>query len=203
MALDDDFVEVAGLGRVQTPQAEVVDDQQVRGEQTAHRPLARVVGQRLVEFFEHLVGAQEEDLATGATGGMAEAAGEQRLAHTDGTDEEDVFGALDEAEVEEIADAVAIEGDGGIPVELLERAGFLEARFLQPLRQVLLLAAVDLILQGQFEEVLEGQFGLAGIGCSIGERGQKARELQALEYGFQRRLGLHRGGSPSGFGVDG
>ncbi len=67
----------------------------------------------------------------GAAGGVAEGAGQEGLADADGAEEDDVFVAFDEAETEEVADAVAIEGDRRIPVEALERLLLLEAGALE------------------------------------------------------------------------
>jgi hypothetical protein len=154
VAFDDDLVQVAGLAGVQAPKAQIIDDQQIRREQAAHGFLARVIGQGLVEFLEHLVRAQEEDLMAGAAGGMSQTAGEQCFPHAHRSEEQDILGALDEAEVEQVTDPVAVEGDRRVPVEVLQRAHFFEAGLLQAQRQVRLLAPVDLILERQFQEVL-------------------------------------------------
>lgn len=185
VSLDDDFIEIAGLVRVEPPEPEVIDDQQIWREQTTHGLLPRVVSQGLVEFLEHLVGAEEENLVAGTTSRMAQATGQQRLAHAHGAHKEDVLGPLDEAETEEIPDPIAIERNGCIPVEVLQGAHLFEAGFLESQRQVLLLAPVDLILEGQFQEVPEGQLRFLRVGHSIGERGQHPREFQSLEHGFQ------------------
>lgn len=185
VTFDDDLVQVARLAGVEPAKAEIVDDQQIRREQAAHSLLARVIGQGLVEFLEHLVRAQEEHLVAGAAGGMAQTTGEQSLAHTHGAEEQDVLGAFEEAEVEQVTDAVAIEGHRRVPVEVFQRAHLFEAGLLQAQRQVLLFAPVDLILERQFQEVLEGQLGLPGIGYPVGQCSQHPRELQSLEHGFQ------------------
>ena len=92
---------------------------------------------------------------TGTTGGMAEAACKQGLSHTHRTQKDGIFGSFQEPETEEIPDPIAVKGDGGIPVEVFQRAEFLHARFLQPSGEVGLLPAVDLILQCQLQEVLQ------------------------------------------------
>jgi len=47
MALDDDLVDIAGLGRVQPSKTEVIDDQYVRGKQAPQCFLAGVIRLRL------------------------------------------------------------------------------------------------------------------------------------------------------------
>jgi hypothetical protein len=63
----------------------------------------------------------------GATGSVAECTGEEGLSHADRAEEDDILAAFDEAEAEELLDAVSVEGDGGIPVEVLEGLVLLEA----------------------------------------------------------------------------
>ena len=203
MALDDDLVDVVRLAGVEAPQSEVVDDEKIEGEQAAHGLLPRVIGLGLVEFSEHLVRAQEEDAATGPTGGVSETGGEQRLPDADRPEEKDIFGAFEEAETEEVPDPIPVEGDGSIPVEVLEGADFLEGGLLDADGEVVLLPTVDLVLQDQFQEVVGGEGRLARVGHAIGERGEDAGELQALEDGLERGLSLHRSGSPFRSGVCG
>lgn len=185
MPFDDDLVDVARLVSIEAAQAEVVDDEQIGREQAAYGLLPGVIGLCLVEFSEHLIGAQEEDLMARATGCMTETAREQGLAHSNGAEEEDVFGPLQEAEVEEIADPIPIEGDGSIPVEVFEGTDLPEARPLEPGSEIALLAAVDLILEDQLQEVLGSQVDFLRIGHAIGECVQDPRELQTLEYSFE------------------
>lgn len=128
----------------------------------------------------------------GATGGMAEAACEQGLSHAHRTQEDGIFGSFQEPETEEVSDPIAVEGDGGIPVEVFQRAEFLHARFLEPPGEVGLFAAVDFILQCQLQEVLRAELGFLGIGRAIRERGQHARELQSFQDRFEGGLDLHR-----------
>lgn len=91
-----------------------------------------MIGARLEEELEEAVGAEEEDVVARAAGGVAERAGEEGLPDANGAEEDHVFLPFDEAEAEEIPDAVAIEGDRGVPVEgfeglLLFEAGAREA----------------------------------------------------------------------------
>ena len=121
----------------------------------------------------------------GATGGMAEAASEQGLSHAHRAQEDGIFGSFQEAKTEEVPDPIAIEGDGGIPIEVFQRAEFLHARFVQPRGEVGFLPPVDFILQSQLQEVLQAQLGFLGVGRAIRERGQHARELQSFQDRFE------------------
>lgn len=129
---------------------------------------------------------------TGATGRMAEAACEQGLSHAHRAQEDGIFGSFQEPETEEIPDPITVESDGGIPVEVFQRAEFLHARFLQPPGEVGLLPPVDFILQSQLQEVLQAQLGFLGVGRTIRERGQHAREFQSFQDRFEGGFDLHR-----------
>ena len=98
-------------------------------------------------------------------------------------EEEDVLVAIEEAETEEVTDPVAVEGDGGVPIEVLEGVGLLEAGSVEAGGEVLGLSAIDLVLEGEFEEVQGAERGFGGIGGPVRQRGDYARELQALEDG--------------------
>ena len=127
VALEDDFVEVARLLGIEAAQREVVDDEDVGSEEAAEHPLGGVIGAGLVEVLEEVVGAQEEDVAAGAAGGVSQRAGEKRFPDADGAEEDGVLMALEEAETEEVADAIAIKGNGGVPVEAFQVLLLLES----------------------------------------------------------------------------
>jgi len=116
---------------------------------------------------------------------MAEAASEQGLPHAHRAQEYGVLGSFQEPETEEVPDPIAIEGDGGIPIEVFQRAEFLHARFLEPRGEVGFLPPVDFILQCQLQEILQAQLGFLGVGRAIRERGQHARELQPFQDRFE------------------
>lgn len=202
MSLDDDLVEIRGLHLIQTPQTEVIHDEQVRSEQTSYGFLSRVVGPRLVQLLQHLIGSEKEHSETSPAGGVTEATSQECLADTDWAEEENVFGPLDEAQAEEVAHPVTIESDRSVPIEVFEGAHFLEARSVESMGEIGLLAPVDFILERQFEEVLQVELRLLCIGHPIGERRQDPGELEAFENGLEGRLDLHRGRSPSRYGSD-
>ena len=182
MALEDDFVEVARLLGIEAAQREVVDDEDVGSEEAAEHPLGGVIGAGLVEVLEEVVGAQEEDVAAGAAGGVSQRAGEKRFPDADGAEEDGVLVALDEAETEEVAHAIAIEGNGGVPVEAFQGLLLVEAGAIESEGEIRVIAPVDLVLEDEFEEVEFRELRLLGIRDAVRERGEHARELEALEH---------------------
>ena len=128
-----------------------------------------MIGTRLVQPLEHTVGAQEEHLMPGAAGGVAERTGQEGLPDTDGSEEDRVLVALEEAEREEIFDAVAIECHRRIPVEALQSLLLLEAGSGDTDRQVFVVAPVHFVLQHEFEEVELRELRLLRVRYSVGQ----------------------------------
>lgn len=156
-----------------------------------------MIGTGLVQALQEMVGAQEAHLVAGAAGRMAEGAGEKRFADADGAEEDHVLVALDEAEGEEVADAITVEGDRSFPIEALEGVLLIEARLGEADAEILVVATVDLILQDEFEQIDLGDLLLASIGDAIRERCDDPRELQALEDALQRLADFHHWLPPS------
>lgn len=129
----------------------------------------------------------------GATCGVAKSAGKEGLPHTDRAEEDHVLAAFDEAQAEELLHAVAVEGHGGIPVEVLEVLVLLEAGSEEAHLEVLLIPAVDLVLEDELEEVELRELRLLRVGQAVGERREQSRELQAFENGLERLADLHGG----------
>lgn len=127
VALEDDFVEVAGLTGVEAAKREVIDDKDVGGKQATQYLLGGVVGAGVVEELEEMIGAQKEHVVAGATCGMAEGGGQKSLSHSDGSEEYHILLTFHEAQGEEIADAVTVEGNRSVPVEALKGLFFLES----------------------------------------------------------------------------
>ena len=121
----------------------------------------------------------------GAAGGVAECAGKERLPHADWTEEDHILAAFDEAEAEELLDAVSVEGHGSIPVEAFEGLVLLEAGSGEANLEVLVIPAVDLVLEHEFEEVELRELRLLRVGQAVGQRREQSRELQAFEDGLQ------------------
>jgi hypothetical protein len=65
MALDDDFVEVAGLLGIEPPESEVIDDEEVGSEQATEHTLGGVIGPGLVDQLEEGIAPEEEDPTAG------------------------------------------------------------------------------------------------------------------------------------------
>jgi hypothetical protein len=167
MALNDDFVEVAGLLGVEAPKSKIINDEEVRGEEAPEHFLGGVIGPGLVDEFEERIATEEEDAVSGPAGAVTEGAGEERFADADGSEEEDVLTALQEPEAEEIPDPVTVEGHRGVPVEVFERVSFLEPGPVEAGGEAFVLAAIDLVLEGEFEEVEDGEGSLGGIGGPV------------------------------------
>jgi hypothetical protein len=98
--------------------------------------------------------------------------------------------ALEEAVLEQVGHPVTIEGDGRIPVEVLEGVRLGEAGGVPATAEVLLLAALDLVLEGELEEVERMQSGLVGVGGPLEQDGHQAGELESLQIPANR-IGLH------------
>jgi len=174
MPLQDHFVEVAGLLRVESAQAEVVDDEHVGSEQPPQHLLGGVIGPGLVQHLEEAIGTQEEHVLAGAAGRVSECRSEEGLADADGSQEDHVLLPFDEAETEEVSDAIAIEGDGGVPDEALERLVFIEAGTHQPQAEALVVATLDFVGEHELEEVELREFRLPGVRHPVGQRRQQA-----------------------------
>jgi len=200
VALEDHLVEVVGLLGREPAQAEVVEHQQVGGEQPSQCLLGRVVRARLVEHLEHPVGAQEEHVVPRTAGRVAERPSKEGLSDPNGTEEDDVLLAFDEAEREELLDPVAVEGDRSIPVEALEGLLLLEAGPHEAKGKVLVIPAIDLVLEHELQEVELRKLRLPGVGDAVRKRREQARELQALEDGLERWVDLGGHGTRSPFG---
>jgi hypothetical protein len=163
VVLEDHFIEVAGLLEIEAPQTKVIEDQDIGGKHSPERPLGGVVGPGLVEPLKHPICPQEEHLLARPASGMADGTGQKRLPHSDRAEEDDILVAFEEAEAEEVLDAVAIEGHGCIPVEVFEGLLLLEASAGNPNAQVLLVPAIDLVLQRELKEVELREFRLPRV----------------------------------------
>ena len=109
MALDDQLVEVVALLGAQAAQAEVIQDDQVRGQVAAEDLLIGPVRARLAELGQQSVGADEDDRVAGAHAGRAQALGQQRFAHADRSDEHDVLLAGQKLQREDVLELAAID----------------------------------------------------------------------------------------------
>jgi hypothetical protein len=191
VALDDDLVEVTGLLSGETPEAEVVDNEEVGCEEGPEGSLRGVIGTGLMDELEHVVAAQEANGAPGPAGGMAEGAREEGFADADGAEEGDIVTFFEEGESEEVADPVPVEGDGSVPIEVLEGGGFVEPGALESVGEVFVVTALDFVVEDEFEEVEGREGGFLAIGDTVRKGRHEAGELEALEAGLEGWLDGH------------
>ena len=128
MSADDQLVEVGGLLGGEAMEAQVVQDEQVRGEKGTEGAVDGVVDPGLGHGPEEVVGMAEADGVTGPDGGVAQGLSQESLAHTSGADQQDVLMPGEELQGEDGVQEPAVQGNGGSPVsdnafELLPDAG--------------------------------------------------------------------------------
>src|SRR5207249_6974036 len=82
--LDQDLVRVPALYGVEGVETEVVEEEEIDGEELAQRGLVRVVEPRMLELLEHSVGGEGEDGVAVAAREPAERVGEEGLADAEG-----------------------------------------------------------------------------------------------------------------------
>src|SRR5439155_27224461 len=90
--------------------ADLVQDQQIRPAVLLQDLLERLVCDGSQEVFEHVVGADVADAVAGRAGPGAEADREVALADAGGAEKEDRLAAVEEAELGQIEDGLAIDG---------------------------------------------------------------------------------------------
>jgi hypothetical protein len=185
VTLDDDLVEVAGLLGIEAAEPKVIDDEEVRGEEASEHALGGVIGPGLMDELEERIAPEEEHPVSGPAGAVSKGTGKERLSNAYRPKEEDILVAIEEAEAEEVTDPVPVEGDGCVPIEVLERVVFLEPGPVEAGGEVLVIPAVDLVLEGEFEEVEGTEGGFLGVGGPIRKGRGHSEELQALEHRFQ------------------
>ena len=117
MPLDGDLVEVAGRDGVEGVEGEVVDDEQVDGDEPAQLVGVAVVQPCALEPFEQPIGAFGVDAPPAAAGDVTEGVGEVGLADPDGPEDERAVVVLDEAEGDELVEDGVVVGDGVVVVE--------------------------------------------------------------------------------------
>ena len=88
---DDQLVEVYGLLLGHPVETEVVEDEQVRGEEGAEGLVRGVVHPGLSHGPEEVVGMYEADGMPSSDGSISEGLSDEALAHADRSDEQDVL----------------------------------------------------------------------------------------------------------------
>ncbi len=139
---DDQLVEVYGLLLGHPVETEVVEDEQVRGEEGAEGLVRGVVHPGLSHGSEEAVGMYESDGVSGPDGCISESLSDEALAHADRSDEQDVLVAGEELEGEGGIEESPVECDGCGPVEVFEAAGLLESSPLEAELQPPVVSAV-------------------------------------------------------------
>jgi hypothetical protein len=199
VSFGEDLVGVAALLRIHGVESEIVEDQQVDGDDAAELGLVGVEEPGLLEGLEHLVGANGEDGLAAAAGGVTDGVSEEGLADADGADDGDVVVGLEEAQGKELAEELSVEGDLGGLVPALDLLCGIELSFLRAERGGLAVAAGGLVLEDEQQEILVRRLLLSCEGESLGEDVEDARELEALKDGAEvgrDRLGGHACVSP-------
>ena len=193
VAFEEDLIGVAALLGLHGVEGEVVDDEEVDGEELAELGLVTLGEAGVLEGLEQRVRAEGEDGVAAATGDVAQGVGEKALADADGPDEGDVVMRLQEAERDELVEERAIEGDVGRGVPVLELGARVEAGPLRPQGGGQAVPARHLVGEDEQEELLVGQRLLAHEGEALGERVEDAREPEAPQHGLQIGRDGHRG----------
>ena len=143
MSADDQFVQIGGLLSGEPVETQVVQDEQVRGEEGAEGALRRVVHPGLGHAPEEVIGMAETYGVTGADGGIAQGLGQEGLADTGGTHQQEVLVPGEEPQGEGGIQEPSVQGAGSGPVEVLQPAGLLEASGAQPQFQAAVGAALE------------------------------------------------------------
>src|SRR5262245_53245362 len=151
-----------------------------------------------MESEEQLGDLAIADVVAGATGAVTAGLSEPGRADADGPAEDHVLVGPEPVQAEEVTHAGTIVVHRRVPHELLVDHGLFEAGGLDAPDQALAVAAIDLVLEQEFEELQRGEFGLARVGGAVGQRGQQAAQAQALEATNQIRGDLH--GAPPSWG---
>ena len=97
MALGEDLVEVPTLGGVEGVDGEIVQDQEVDGEQLAELDFIAIIEAGVSQRLEHLIGPAGEDARRPTARDVPEGMREKRLADADGADDGDMGMGLEKA----------------------------------------------------------------------------------------------------------
>jgi hypothetical protein len=140
-----------------------------------------VIGPGLPQGEQELGHLDEADAVAGAAGAVAERLCKPALADPDRAAKDHVLLRGEPVEPEQLAHTGAIVVHGGLPDEVLVGDDLVEAGGLHPVGQALAVAAVDLVLEQELEELERAELGLARVRRPVGQRGHEAAEAQALE----------------------
>ena len=127
---------------------------------------------------------------------MAEGLGQMALAGAARPDDEHRGALVEVAPGGQIVDQGAIELGQALEVELLERLAGAEGGAAQAQGELLLLAAGDLVLDEQGEELGVGELGVDGLAVARLQRIEDAGQAQLLEMRGELGNGVHAAGTP-------
>ena len=188
-SLGDELVEVVGLGGGELAHAEVVQDQDGGAGELGEPLVPGAVGPSAGEVGQDAAGLDEPGLGPGADGEVGEGLGDVALADADRAVEDDRLAGGEPAQGGEVADLGGGQLRGGGEVEALEGGLGLEPGAADPPGQGHGLAAGDLVLAQDLEEVQVAEFPGAGLGEAGVEGGEHAGQLQVAQRGRRARCG--------------
>jgi hypothetical protein len=154
MPLGEQFRDVAALGRVHRVEAEVVEDEQVGGDQLAHLGVVAVVEARVLEHLQHGVDGDRDDAVAAPAGDVAERVSDERLPSAHRANDRDVRARLEEAQRRKLVQQRAIIGDLRSLVPALEDAVRLELGARRACLHGGAVSTRNLVAQHQEHEVL-------------------------------------------------
>ena len=91
MPIEDEFVQIGGLLGSQAMEAQVIEDEQVGGQEGPEGAVCRVVHSGLGQGLEEVISMAEAHGMSGSDGGVAQGLGEEALADTGGAHQQDVL----------------------------------------------------------------------------------------------------------------
>ena len=118
--LDDQLVEVARLDRVEAAETEIVEDEDVGRDEFSQELAGARVRAGLVELAEEVIDTDSEDVPPRPAGGVSQGRGEMTFPDADRAHKDHILVLLEESQREEMLDAIAVEGDRSVPVEVFE-----------------------------------------------------------------------------------
>jgi hypothetical protein len=157
-----------------------------------------VVAAGLSEILEERIGAHEDHAVAGSDGGGAECLDQEGFADADGSNQDDVFLALEELQRKDVLELLTIDVHGRAPIEGIERDALFKAGQIQVTFERLLLAALDFVSQKEGQE--RGIIEVLGARQrqALRQRRYELTQLQAFEQTHEVRIEAHDGSSPVG-----
>ena len=182
VSFDEYLVDIAAFLGIHLVKAEIVDDEEIDGEELTHLWFMGVCEACMSEGFEHVVGGGSDDGVLSGACDVGDGVCEEGLAHTDGADNDRVVMSLDEAEGDELIKKVLIEGDFGRGIPPFEAKVGIEVCLLGTKGGGLGVAAGDLVREDEQEEILVRHLLLASEGQALGESVEKFGKLESAEH---------------------